>query len=339
MTFGVRVHGATVTDVAVSSKGFWQTVPVSVLCGVSILWKKMSGTGGSVAHIKNNIIVRFMVEPEDALAPAHWQYGGGMGPAPPVVLIRKDGLPFSRQDWNALYTYINTWMDKCMGTEENKHSVNTSFLTLSNFTEYVKQNREAWPAAFLSLMFPLRCIVAPSGLSTEMLNGVEGEVMQFSRNRVGVRFINYSEPVALKPERLTLVREAPSIEIPRQRVIDMAEKDARTKLLAERDALVIAKRFIDCLHADTFPEMGDLHLFGVGCEYAQRATEVLAVWQGSLKHGNLEAEVLAQALMTDNVRAMFEELAYKLANSRTPNSTYAKQLITANFSATEWDTL
>ena len=100
----------------------------------------------------------------------------------------------------------------------------------------------------------------------------------------------------------------------------MAEKDARTKLLAERDALVIAKRFIDCLHTDIFPEMGDLHLFGVGCEYAQRATEVLAVWQGSLKHGNLEAEVLAQALMTDNVRAMFEDLAYKLANSRTPNS-------------------
>ena len=77
MTFGVRVHGATVTDVEVSSKGFWQTVLVSVLCGVPILWKKISGTGGSVAHVKNNIIVRFMVEPEDALAPAHWQYGGG----------------------------------------------------------------------------------------------------------------------------------------------------------------------------------------------------------------------------------------------------------------------
>ena len=100
MTLGLRLHGATVTDVAVSSKGFWQTVPLSVLCGVSILWKKMPGTGGRDAHVKNNLIVRFMVEPEDAFAPAHWQYGGGMGPAPPVVLIRKDGLPFSRQDWN-----------------------------------------------------------------------------------------------------------------------------------------------------------------------------------------------------------------------------------------------
>ena len=52
----------------------------------------------------------------------------------------------------------------------------------------------------------------------------------------------------------------------------------------------IAKRFVDCLQIDEFPEMGDLHLLGVGCEYHTRVTEVLAVWQGAVKNGDLEAD-------------------------------------------------
>ena len=226
-----------------------------------------------------------------------------------------------------------------MEAEDDRQAVNDRFLTPSSFSAYVKQNREASPTAFLPVVFPLRSTVVPSGLSIEALNGVEGEVVQFSRDRVGVRFPDRAEPVALKPERLTVVREAPAVEPEPKRQDSDAEKEARAKLLAEKDTLEIAKRFIDCLQKDEFPEMGDLHLFGVGCEYKSRATQVLAVWQGTVKNGDLEAEELAQALIAGNVRTMFEKLAHKLADSMTPNSTYAKQLIAANFAATEWDEL
>ena len=63
------------------------------------------------------------------------------------------------------------------------------------------------------------------------------------------------------------------------------------------------------------------------------------MWQGAVKNGDLEADELAQALIAGNVRTMFKKLAYKLAASKTPNATYAKQLIEANFAATEWDEL
>ena len=339
MVLGVRVHGDTVKDVEVTLDDSFRAVPVPALCGVPVLWKKMSGTGGDDSNIRSNIIVRFMVDPDDGFAPDHWQYGGGMGPAPPVVLARKDRLPFSTQEWEVLTEYMSTWTEELMEAEDDRQAVNDNFLTPSSFSAHVQQNRENAPTAFLSLAFPLRSTVVSSGLSIEALNGVEGEVVKFSRDRVGVRFPDRDEPVALKPERLTLVREAPAVEPAPKRQDSAAEKEARAKHLAEKDALEIATRFVDCLQKDEFPEMGDLHLFGVGCEYRTRATEVLAVWQGTVKNGDLVAEELAQALIAGNVRTMFEKLAHKLAASRTPNSTYAKQLIEANFAATEWDDL
>jgi hypothetical protein len=45
---------------------------------------------GDDSDIRSNVIVRFMADTSDGLAPAEWQYGGRQGPAPPVVLARKD---------------------------------------------------------------------------------------------------------------------------------------------------------------------------------------------------------------------------------------------------------
>ena len=42
---------------------------------------------------------------------------------------------------------------------------------------------------------------------------------------------------------------------------------------------------------------------------------------------------------TSRILIMCEKLAHKLAASKTPIATYAKQLIKANFAATEWDDL
>ena len=98
MVLGVRVHGDTVKDVEVTLDDSFRAVSVPALLGVTVLWKKMSGTGGDDSNIRSNIIVRFMADPDDGFAPDHWQYGGGMGAAPPVVLARKDRQPFSKQE-------------------------------------------------------------------------------------------------------------------------------------------------------------------------------------------------------------------------------------------------
>lgn len=45
-----------------------------------------------------------MADTSDGLAPAEWQYGGRQGPAPPVVLARKDQVGNAKVmgGWNML---------------------------------------------------------------------------------------------------------------------------------------------------------------------------------------------------------------------------------------------
>lgn len=317
----------------------FRPVPVPNRLGVPLLYKKMPGTGGDDSNIRSNVIVRFMADPDDGFAPIDWQYGGRNGPAPPVVVARKDNLPFSQQEWDVLDEYMSDWMDQCGEAEENRLEVSNQILSPEAFKTYVDEQREVRPTAFLSLRFPLGSVVVAEGLSAAELNGKEAEVVQYSRDRVGVQFPGRAV-TALKPERLTIVRQAPAPAEPAASEQDAPEaKRRRQKCLEKQEALAISKRFIDCLHEDTFPEMGDLHLFGVGCEYHSRAQEVLAVWQGAAKHGDLTAEQLAEALEKGEMQAFLEDTCRKLAETRTPNSTYANELLKNNFAALEWDTL
>lgn len=65
------------------------------------IFQAQPGTGGDDSHIRSSAIVRFMAD-TDGLAPMEWQYGGDRGPAPPVVLARKDRLPLSSQDFHLI---------------------------------------------------------------------------------------------------------------------------------------------------------------------------------------------------------------------------------------------
>ena len=51
---------------------------------------------------------RFMSNPYSVLhlAPMDWQYGGALGPAPPVVAARMDGIPFTKAGWAELDEFI-----------------------------------------------------------------------------------------------------------------------------------------------------------------------------------------------------------------------------------------
>jgi hypothetical protein len=342
MVLGIRVHGAKVEDHEVTLDSLFREVPVPTKLGIPLMYKKMSGTGGDDSHIRNNIIVRFMADPDDGFAPADWQYGGMMGPAPPVVLARRDKLPFSSEDWGVIDDYISQWLEARSEAEEDCPQVSDQFLNPAAFQTYVQGQLEMHPTAFLPLQFPAGSSVVATGLSIAELNGVEGEVIRYTRERIGVRFPN-RDVTALKPERLSLVRKAPTLPNPKPKRLDTGDaekrREARTKELEHQESVQIARRFCECLHEDTFPEMGDLHLFGVGCEYKSRAQDALAVWQGAVKTGELTEETIAEALVNGTIKELFYETCRKLAKSRSPNSTYAMDLIKNNFAALEWDAL
>jgi len=347
MVLGVRVHGDSIVDADVTMDETFRAVPVPTACGVPLLYKKMSGTGGDDSDIRSNAIVRMMADPDDGFAPYEWQYGGRMGPAPPVVLARRDKLPFSAQDWHVLDSYMREWMEEGADADEDREAVSKRYLTPGAFRGYVRAHASEAPAAFLPLLFPPGSTVVAEGLSgAAELNGREGEVAQYSRDRVGVRYPE-RDVVALRPERLTLLREAAeSADEPaakRQDTGDEKEaaqrREVRHAELQRKESLQICQRFAECLHQDTFPEMDDLHLFGLGGEYHARAQEVLAVWQQAVKSGELTAESMAEALSEGRIRMLFEETTRKLARTRLPNASYAKMLLEANFAALEWDEL
>lgn len=338
MVPGVRVHGNTVLDTEVNIDEQFRCVPVPSKLGVPIVYKKMPGTGGDDSHIRSNVIVRFMADVDDGFAPPEWQYGGRMGPAPPVVLARRDNVPFSKHDWDALDEYMEEWITACGEAEENRLEVSERYLTPEAFQTWIRGQRDAHPAAFLSLHFPVGSIVLAEGLSSADLNGKEGEVVRYSRDRVGVSFPERAV-TALKPDRLKVVREAPRPMEPPPKKQDVGAKLTRQRELEQQEAMQISKRFVECMHQDTFPEMDDLHLFGVGCQYHSRATEVLAVWQGATKHLDLTEEMLAEALQQGTMKELLEKTCERLAETRTPNASYAKSLMQNNYAAVEWDTL
>lgn len=288
--------------------------------------------------------MRFMADPDDGFAPPEWQYGGTMGAAPPVLLARRDRIPFSLHDWDLMNAYISEWLDDLSEAEEMRAQVSERHLQPAVFRNYVRAHRDSQAVAFLPLQFPVGSIVIPEGLKVAELNGVEGEVVRYTRDRVGVRFPD-REVMALKPERLKLVRDVPLAD-PAAKRLDTGDakevqkkREMRAKEVAQQEARAIAQRFCEFLYQDTFPEMGDLHLFGVGCDYKSRAQEVLAVWQGAVKSGDLTEERLAEALHDGSMKDLFMETCKKLAKSRNPNQTYAMELIKNNFAALEWDTL
>jgi len=257
-------------------------------------------------------------------------------------LARRDKQPISSEDRAVIDDYNSQWKDARSHVEEDSPQDSEQKLTPTAFQTYVRGQLGMHPTAFLPLQFPVGSTVTATGLSIPELNGVEGEVIRYTRERIGVRFPN-RDVTALKPERLSLIREAPALPSPEPKRLDTGDaenkRDARAKELHRQESVQIARRFCECLHEDTFPEMGDLHLFGIGCEYKSRAQDALAVWQGSVKSGELTEETIAEALVNETIKELFYETCRKLAKSRAPNATYAIALIELNFAALEWDAL
>lgn len=195
-------------------------------------------------------------------------------------------------------------MEEAREAEDNFTEATDKILEPKAFQKFVRENVEEFPLGFLSLQFPKDSVVVAEGLKAEELNGQQGTVSQYSRDRVGIQFPG-KNVTAIRPERLRLLQEAP--EPAAKRHMGVKQTEERQRDLERQEALQISKRFHECLFEDTFPEMGDLHLFGLGCDYKARATEVLAVWQGLAKHMDFKAEQIADALIKGNMKERFKD--------------------------------
>ena len=340
MVLGVCVHGDKVVNCYVPLDGKFKPVPVPYLVGVPLRFKCLPTRCDQ--GIKNNVIVPWMSHPDHRLAPAEWQYGGSRGAAPPVLLAREDRVPFSDHDWALLDKYIAQWLEQ-PGADLRQATLRV--LQASAFFNYVRRTVNQHVAenaiAFLSIQYPVGSIVKLEGLSATELNGVEGTVVQYSRNRVGVEVPGRTGPVALQPERLVMVREAllmnaGSSLAHEHNPVSQEQRHARAGELLVQDCRQVAKRFIECIMEDTFPEEGDLMWFGVGKENRQQCT-VLGAWQHLVKNGKVTEDILAASLEQGTTQELFERQCRDVAEQRCDMSNYAKTLVETKFRSVEWE--
>jgi len=336
MVLGVRVHGDKVENIEVPLDGTFKPVPVPTLLGVPLVYKCLPKKDDGDSRM--NVIVRLMSDPEMGLAPMDWQYGGSLGPAPPVLLARKDLLPFSWDDWARLDEYMSMWSE-ALSEDESPSETFKRYLNPKAFRDHVVRLGQA---GFISLHFPIGCTVTPHGLSKAELNGTEGQVVQYSRDRVGVSF-SAGEPIALKPERLKLVHEAP---LPEQ-VADAAPeapngevKAAREERVRKQQALDLAKKLRDNVFEDILPADGaEALLFGLGSD-SYRKQAVFGAWQHLFKQDLLSEDTLACWLVSNTVQKCFEDQCRRVSGDKSKGqNAYINQLVEAKFHGIDWESM
>ncbi|CAE8653233.1 unnamed protein product, partial [Polarella glacialis] len=125
------------------------------------------------------------------------QYGGVMGPAPPVVAARTDGVPFTPAGWALLDDFIDAMFS------EGPHVVNRVDLL-----RFLRGAQLALPdvSESLALQYPKNTQVM--GLTVAALNGVVGTVTgRYENGRVGVLFREPFGLKAVRPDNLVLQRQ------------------------------------------------------------------------------------------------------------------------------------
>eukprot|EP00929_Paragymnodinium_shiwhaense_P040033 TRINITY_DN20932_c0_g1_i1.p1 TRINITY_DN20932_c0_g1~~TRINITY_DN20932_c0_g1_i1.p1 ORF type:complete len:363 (+),score=111.35 TRINITY_DN20932_c0_g1_i1:85-1173(+) len=356
---GLRVHGCELQEVDVVIDEKFKAVPFPQTLGVPLVYKCERGLGDN-SDIRSNVIVRMFSDPDEGLAPPEWQYGGGnMGPAPPTLLARRDGAPFSRSDWEAIMAYMDEWSEAmaCEGPADARKK----FLRPALFRMFIKDEyaKAVCNLAFLSVQFPVGSTVRVSGLSSKPeLNGKEGVVRRIARDRVGVEFgADGSAAIALKPERLEFLKgpaaEAAAADVLPEPTQEAKDEEARRKKsrkedLRTQDLRRFANVLLDSVKDDVMPRADDrcpeADYFGVGPDGAggMHASSVFGVWCDLVKSERVGEEDLVEWLGKGIVEQKFKEWCKVVADdtSRTfRNQTYARQLVAAKFCGIYWETL
>lgn len=179
---------------------------IAVAAGIPVCVRRKTPTG--FRHHRYRI-VRIMSDPRSGLAPSSWQYGGMLGPAPPVLMFRTDGVPFTPVDFEVLDDFEMAMLD------DGPRSVTRESWTRwcpSYRPRYGVWNTHAFDACpiMFQTVFSAGKEVRVKGLQNAAeLNGVTGVVAggsHYTRDRVGVHLPEPHGLKALKPANIELVQ-------------------------------------------------------------------------------------------------------------------------------------
>jgi len=148
------------------------------------------------------LCVRCMTGPRIGLAPIDWLYVGIVGPAPPVVAARTDGIPFTTMGWEKLDDVIDSMFD------DGPRNVNRRCLV-----RFLREERDLPDLSRSpSLRFPIHMRVKPPDLQNAVvLNGIVGIVTgRCDNGRVGVKFPDPHGVKVLRPVALLLENGDPA---------------------------------------------------------------------------------------------------------------------------------
>ncbi len=160
---GVKVIGCTIEPKTLpfSSASRLEVCPVAHDAGVPVAVKRLLHEP-PVSPIAFHRIVRFMSDPDVGLAPMDWQYGGALGPAPPVWVGRSDGVEFHKEDYDAIDEFEDDMLDD--GPRRVTPADWRTFARRYFDRVCADQDMSSMPIVVLESVFPTGCQVKVHGL-------------------------------------------------------------------------------------------------------------------------------------------------------------------------------
>lgn len=206
---GLRVFAATLNPAEFVIDSSFEPMPCAQAAGIPIVVKRENYPTG-VPPPNDNIIVRMMSDPKIGLADYPWQYGGCLPPAPPVLVGRSDGQPFTEDEWRLLDDFEMEMLDD--GPREVTPGDWHDYVLMENFYREQQEDDEEGGGfsyrhtlLFQEVYFPVGTEVIAKNLNFAELNGVRGSVVGHQGGRIRIQFPEPHNIKALKPENVERV--------------------------------------------------------------------------------------------------------------------------------------
>ena len=193
---GIRVEGDQIRSELIHMDSTFEKCPIAAAAGIPLFVKKLDIPGKQLGVGRRYIISRMMSEPSTGIAPLHWAYGGALEPAPPVLVARKDAIPFTEDDWWVLDEF------EMMMLDDGPRRV-----TRRDFVNFAKGYYSAQANLVLETKFPKGKLVRIVKLEKNIsLNDRTGQVTgQYGNGRVRIKIDGLRDAVAVKPRNLTII--------------------------------------------------------------------------------------------------------------------------------------
>jgi hypothetical protein len=194
---GIKVEGDQIISEQIQMDSTFEKCPIAEAAGIPLFVKKLPIPGKQVGNDGRYIIVRMMSEPSTGIAPIRWVYGGALEPAPPVLVARSDGIPFTKEDWKVLDEFEMKMLDD--GPRQ---------VTRKDFVDFANHH-SADANLILEIFFPKGKRVRIVELRENCaLNDKTGEITgQYGNGRVGVTVDGLEEAVAVKPRNIQIFNQ------------------------------------------------------------------------------------------------------------------------------------